>query len=335
MLHFLFLLVVLTYSLTALIRWHALKNNCIDVPNARSSHVIPTARGGGLAFVLGFWVSLCCVSYLVPIDVSVWRALWVISIGIAGVGWLDDHFRVSVLWRLSIQIASVLLACACLNWQTIAWVGVEGGILAGLGVVFVLGLVNVFNFLDGIDGYDVMETMFVAGTLAVMGGIDGFLGVSFLLSCLVAVVFGFGLWNFPHAKIFMGDAGSGFLGGVLGICVLWLGLQQPLYLWIGMILMASFISDASLTLLLRACRGEKIWQAHRQHAYQHVAIRAGSHVVITFGVLMINLIGLLPLAWLTWKGILSPMYSMPMAYVPLLGVAWWCGAGRDALPTDI
>jgi len=151
---------------------------------------------------------------------------------------------------------------------------------------------------------------------------------------LAAAVLGFLLWNFPPARIFMGDAGSGFLGIVLGVLSLQAAWTNPLLLWAWLILLGVFIVDATLTLLRRLLRGEKVYEAHRSHAYQYASRRFGRHLPVTMAVAALNLVWLLPLAMLVAVGWLDGLLGVLVAYAPLVVLAWRFDAGRAEAARD-
>ena len=137
---------------------------------------------------------------------------------------------------------------------------------------------------------------------------------------------GFLIWNFPPARIFMGDAGSGFLGLILGLISLYMTWLEPQLFLAWLILLGVFLVDASITLLRRFMRGEKVYQAHRSHAYQHASRQYGKHLPVTLAVAAINLFWLTPLAvWVALDG--SACLALPLAYVPLVCLALKYRAG--------
>jgi Fuc2NAc and GlcNAc transferase len=142
-------------------------------------------------------------------------------------------------------------------------------------------------------------------------------------------VAGFLVWNWPPARIFMGDAGSGFLGFALGMFMLEAGRVSSDLFWSWTILTAVFLVDATATLLVRVVTGESWWLAHRSHAYQRLALRLGRHLPVTLGVLAINLLWLTPLALLLSGGLLPTGVALLLAFAPLLALAVALGAGRN------
>ena len=177
------------------------------------------------------------------------------------------------------------------------------------GVVAIVWTINLYNFMDGTDGIAGVEAVTVAvasGFLCTMAGLAVPGHVYWLLA---AVVIGFLVWNWPPAKIFMGDAGSGFLGFTFAGLLLWISAGNARLLWPSVILLSVFVGDATTTVLRRMLRGEKWYAAHNSHAYQKLARRNG-HLAIASGVAIINVAVLAPLAWLAW---LHPALGFPLA----------------------
>jgi len=316
---------------TGLIRRYALISNMIDVPNQRSSHTLPTPRGGGMAIVVVFLFSLGALFALGLLTPKQGWALFGAGAWVAVVGFLDDHRHIPAGWRL---LAHFIGAGWGLYWLggfpplplfgqavDLGWIGHI------FGLFYLVWLLNLYNFMDGIDG--------IAGIEAITTCLGGVL--LFLLSgnesiwlepaLLAAAVAGFLLWNFPPAKIFMGDAGSGFLGILLGLISIQAAWLNPNLFWSWLCLLGVFIVDATLTLLQRFRRGEKLHEAHRSHAYQFAARRFGSHRPVTLFVGAVNLFWLLPLAVSIGLGLLNGILGVALAYLPLLLTAIKFNAG--------
>jgi Fuc2NAc and GlcNAc transferase len=204
--------------------------------------------------------------------------------------------------------------------------GLIGLVLAVAGVTWVL---NLFNFMDGIDGIAASEAVFVSTAalpLMALCGVSGEVSAACLM--IAAACLGFLLWNWPPAKIFMGDVGSGYVGYVVAVLALAATRENPEALWVWLILGGVFFVDATVTLVRRAARGERIYDAHRSHGYQRLARRWGSHRRVTVAVMMLNLIWLLPCAFLAT---LQPDHAVAIvvaALVPLVALAIAAGSGR-------
>jgi Fuc2NAc and GlcNAc transferase len=328
---FLIAAIAIAGLLTGLIRRYALISNMIDVPNQRSSHTLPTPRGGGIAivtvFLFSLWV-LMALGILMPaqswalIGAGAWVAL---------IGFMDDRRHIPAGWRLLAHFIGA-------GWG-IYWLGgfpplplfgqvIDlGGLGHMLGLFYLVWLLNLYNFMDGIDGIAGIEAITVC-----LGGVLLFWlsdNQSLLLepAILAAASAGFLLWNFPPAKIFMGDAGSGFLGIILGLISIQAAWLKPNFFWSWLCLMGVFIVDATWTLWQRFRRGERLHEAHRSHAYQFAALRYGSHKTVALFVGAVNLLWLLPLAVLIGLGSLNGVLGVAVAYLPLLLTAIKFNAG--------
>ena len=324
---------VLSLTLTAFMRWYALSRNLLDLPNVRSSHNLPTPRGGGVAIVASFMVVLVTMAWYGSLPAMVvWALLGSGSI-VAVLGFWDDHGHVPARWRL---LGHFIAAAWGIYWTggvpSLALVGVvidEPWILNGLAVFYLVWLLNLYNFMDGIDGIASVEAICVCLGGAVLFVVTAHPNLGFLLLALLAAVAGFLYWNYPPARIFMGDVGSGFLGVILGLLSLYAGRLVPELFWSWLILMGVFIVDASVTLVRRIAAGQKFYEAHRTHAYQKASIRYKDHQVVTLAVAVINLIWLFPVASLVFWGKVGCFAGLAVAYLPLILMALYYKAGSS------
>jgi len=323
---------IVSFVLTWVLRRYALARQLLDIPNARSSHTKATPRGGGVAIVLSYLGIVAILSLADSVIRPVAWALLGAGGGIALLGFLDDHGHIAARWRLLGHFAA---ASWVLVWiggfpslDVLGWTLEPGWLGSVVGVLYLVWLLNLYNFMDGIDGIASIETICVAlgGALLCWLHDAYFLTVvSLALACAVA---GFLCWNFPPARIFMGDAGSGFLGIVLGVLSLQAGWIASHLFWAWVILSGVFITDATITLGHRAFRAEKVYEAHRSHAYQHAARKFG-HMPVVLVVLAINLVWLLPVAISVGLGFLDGMTGMVIAYCPLVIIAFRFNAGKN------
>jgi len=326
------LVLLVSLLMTAGLRHYALKRNVIDVPNARSSHTIPTPRGGGVAIVVSFLLAMTVLMFTGTAHVHTLIGLVGGGALIAAVGFMDDHGHIPARWRL---LGHFLAAGWILAWMgglppvnVLGWVvdlGLAGTLLAAVYLVWML---NLYNFMDGIDGIASIEAITVCLCAAGLYGLTG-LGqhavLPLLLACAVA---GFLYWNYPPAKIFMGDAGSGFLGILLGGLSVQAAWVSPQMFWCWLILLGVFIVDSTYTLVRRLLRGDKVYEAHRSHAYQFAARRYGKHLPVTLGVAVVNICWLLPIAVGVALGALDGLLGVALAYAPLIGLAVRFRAGE-------
>lgn len=322
---------VMSLIATGLLRRWAMSRRLLDVPNARSSHHAPTPRGGGLAIVVSFIGGLLALVALGHVETTIAAALIGGPLAVAIVGFVDDRRHVPARWRLLVHFAGAAWSLAWLGWTpSLALGGAPvdlgwGGHL--LAVITLVWALNLYNFMDGIDGIAGVETCTVCLGAVVLQASAPESGGWIIPGLLAAATLGFLVWNFPPATIFMGDVGSGFLGLVMGVLALLASNRSPTWLWSWTILLAVFVGDATLTVLRRLTRRERVYEAHRSHAYQHAARRLGSHRPVTLAIAGINLVWLLPLAILVGRGALTPIVGLAAAYLPIVALAWWLGAG--------
>jgi Fuc2NAc and GlcNAc transferase len=321
------------YLLTGWVRKLALNRGVLDVPNERSSHVVPTPRGGGVAIVVATTVGLAALAMLGAVSPELTIAMVGGGLAVAIVGYLDDRHQLSARVRLAVQFGAALWALVWLGGLpplrfgeitfTFGW---GGYVLGALGIVWTL---NLFNFMDGIDGIATSEAVFILCAGSILNVVaSGSSDVPAVALALAAACAGFLLWNWPPAKIFMGDAGSGYLGYGVAVLALTAARESTVALLVWLILGGLFFVDATITLARRLARGERAYEAHRSHAYQWLARRWRSHLRVTLLVTAINLLWLFPWAFIAatkpqWAG-----WMVLLALVPIALGTWLAGAGR-------
>jgi len=284
------LAVVASFLLTRWLRHHAVQLGLLDVPNARSSHTIPTPRGGGLAIAVVVLAGLPLLAWATSkIEWKSIPAYIVLGAAIAALGWMDDRRSLSARARLAAQMAVATLTITELGHFTETWFPFVGVLrFSWLGVpltfLWIVGLTNAYNFMDGIDGLAAGQAV-VAGVLWVIVGWDDALSLVSILGLMIAAAaLGFLSQNWPPARIFMGDVASSFLGftfAVLPLLAAQAGLENERYLIGGALFVTVFIFDSGLTFLRRLLRGENILQAHRSHLYQRLVKKGYSHRAVT------------------------------------------------------
>jgi Fuc2NAc and GlcNAc transferase len=325
-------LLLISFGLTGLLRKYAISRSIIDIPNARSSHSIPTPRGGGVAIVIAFVLALVLL--------GVFRLeTWPVLVGylgagtlIAVIGFMDDHGHIAARWRL---LGHFLAAVWALFWlgglAPLAVLGysVDLGWLGAVAAAFYLvWMLNLYNFMDGIDGIASFEAICACLGVCVIYWLTGHNQLVYAPLLLSMAVAGFLIWNFPPAKIFMGDAGSGFLGIILGCLSLqaaWAG-SEFLFAWL--IMLGVFVVDATFTLIRRLVRGDKVYEAHRSHGYQFASRLYGTHRPVTLAVVVINTLWLLPLAIGVGLQYIDGAVGLMLAYIPLIALAVKYKAGQ-------
>jgi len=321
--------------LTYLIMWAGYRQGVLDVPNARSSHTSPVPRGGGLAIIITFYVFLYIASGFsaLPIgDLSLASLMFGGAI-IAAVGASDDLHNMPAQWRFFAHLIAALIALRLLPVFPVIEVFGRSFPLENIGIpVYAICLVwsaNLFNFMDGIDGLAGSEAITVLGCAALILFANGQSDWMLLLGFLSACVAGFLVWNWPPARIFMGDAGSGFLGFAFGILAIESSVSGAITLWTWAILLGVFIVDATTILIVRMTSGAKWYEAHRSHAFQILARRFESHRKVTVAVIVINLVWLFPLGYIASAYPYWGLACCAIAWTPLVVLALKVGAGRS------
>ncbi|MCW8899150.1 MAG: glycosyltransferase family 4 protein [Gammaproteobacteria bacterium] len=323
---FFVIVIFLSFLLTELIRRYSLKMNIIDMPNERSSHLNATPRGGGLSIVIVFLIGVG-VNSILPFNIS----MAIIGAGflVACIGFWDDKNDISAKWRLLTHFIAAI-------W-VVYWLGTtpefhmfgiyiaSDWVMAFIVIFMLVWLLNLFNFMDGIDGIAASETIFVACGGAYFLYEAGLENLSSTLLLLAASTMGFLILNWSPAKIFLGDVGSGFLGLMLGT-IAYTYILEGGSVWVWFILLGVFLVDSSVTLLRRIYNKERWYEAHCSHAYQHIARKWG-HKRTTISVIFINLFWLLPLAIVSQKYPELGFWSMLLALIPIIFVALKFNAG--------
>ncbi len=323
-------LFLLSALITSTVLRLASRASLIAVPVDRSSHIAPTPVGGGLAIVGAYLVGLLYLRWNGFLPTSEFTAL-AVSLAVAIVGLIDDRRHVDFRLRLIVQFAAVFLAMTWIGdipQVVISGLVTESSVLVWtLFAITLLWMTNLYNFMDGIDGFAGIQTCFVGLAAAGLLVYGQDYGLALLCLFLASGAAGFLVWNWPPARIFMGDVGSGFVGFTLGVVAILSIAHESMSLWSWLLLMGCFIVDATLTLLRRLVAGERWYQAHCSHAFQKAARKSGSHQRVTVGLLLINVIWLLPMSVLAT---IHPEYGVYLAVIGLipLGIlALWLGAG--------
>jgi len=282
----LFGLAILSFLGTMVLRKIALKQKMLDIPTERSSHDIPTPRGGGLAIVITWYIGISVLFYLKVINSDLYFAL-LSGILLAIISFIDDFTDIKPIIRIIIQFVTAIIALIMLegiNPLNIHGLKISSNyFLFPLTIVGIVWFINLFNFLDGIDGYASIETLIIALVAFI------FTGNSINL-VLMACVAGFLYWNRPKAKIFMGDVGSTQLGFILVILGIYFHNTGDFSIIHWLMLSSPFWFDATLTLFRRWRNREKLSRAHKKHAYQRIVQAGFSHLQTNLILIMISIL---------------------------------------------
>jgi UDP-N-acetylmuramyl pentapeptide phosphotransferase/UDP-N-acetylglucosamine-1-phosphate transferase len=262
----------------------------LDHPNERSSHEAPTPRGGGIALIAAIvlaWLALIATGAVAPRPLIVVLGASLLAV----ISWIDDLRGLPPFLRLAAQFVAVGLGMIAVMPPGLVFQGwLTPGIDAIAAGLLWLWFVNLFNFMDGIDGLAGSEAAAIALGLVLFAGLetgrDPELGA--LAATAGAAALGFLVWNWAPARIFLGDVGSVPLGYLLGFLLL--GAAARGFWRIALILPLYFLADATLTLARRLGRGERVWKAHRQHFYQRAVQRGLGHAAVVWRVIAADLL---------------------------------------------
>lgn len=316
--------------LTGAIRRLALQRQVLDVPVARSAHSKPTPVGGGLSIVLLFALLSTYFYSQDLINGSLYLGLGG-AIVVAAVGLYDDLYQLHVLWRMPLHFTAAIWSVWWLGdipaIDVAAYLLDQQWLLRLLAVLALVWLLNLYNFMDGIDGIAGTELLFVnLVSLLFLLNTDS-LEIALLSLVLISAAAGFLLWNWPPARIFMGDVGSGFCGFVLGLLAILSMQSGVMTVWTWVILLGVFVTDSTFTLLRRLWRRERWYEGHASHAYQHAARLYKSHAKVTITIVLVNCLWLAPLAWLSVSRPELGFFLSLIALAPLVAAAYRLQAG--------
>jgi len=310
-----FTLGISSFILTYLIIRIAVKRKIVSIPNERSLHSIPTPVGGGVAIVLTWYVGISFLYFLGFLESRLYFAL-LSGIVITIVSLIDDLIDLPVSIRLFFHFVTAIIAFIFLGGlRKLIIPGFEFDYTFLIYPVAIIGMVwfiNLFNFMDGVDGFASLEAIIICLVMFFLSG-------SIVNLLLVACVLGFLYWNWPKAKIFMGDVGSTQLGFILIVLGIYFHntLKFSILNWI--MLSSPFWFDATLTLYRRWRNGENLKQAHKKHAYQRIVQYGFSHLRVNFSLLVINIILILVIAlYREFKILQIPLFTFTLIFYYLI-----------------
>jgi UDP-N-acetylmuramyl pentapeptide phosphotransferase/UDP-N-acetylglucosamine-1-phosphate transferase len=347
-------LAVVAFIVSALLTWAAIRyahrHQLIDLPGQRRSHAVPTPRGGGIGIVASIVVCGFLPAFAASVSSYPLPLWWLLPpvAGVALVGWIDDHGGLPARTRFAMHcfaaawiFGAPLLVLAVMSpylsdaGSMDVWLAV--GVALGVTIAIVWSI-NLHNFMDGINGILALQSIFVFSVLAALMSARESSTAAGVLVVWAAAVAGFLPFNFPRARIFMGDVGSGVLGLLVAIAVLWQITIPSIALTSGIVLCSAFVTDATCTLLSRMLGGRRWYSAHREHLYQWLVRCGYSHARVVAFYMGWNLLIVLPVVcWMnrnpeaagdgasvaqpTGVGTAAAVYSLAV-------VLWWLGKRR-------
>lgn len=271
------ILLLISFLLTYFIKNYMIKKSLVASVNERSSHTVPTPHGGGIAIAITWFIGLFYLYFSAQIETNFFYAL-LFGVLISIVSFFDDIYELSPKVRLIIQAIVAIGGLYFLGgFETLTFgiFDIQNPIFTNIFAFFmIIWFINLYNFLDGINGYAGSEAVFLS-----LAGFILFGGNHFLV--LAVAVLGFLYWNWNKAKIFMGDVGSTLLGYNVAIFTIYYANQEPNNFWIWIILFSVYWFDATLTLIRRKLNKERLSLAHKKHAYQRLTQAGWSHYKVT------------------------------------------------------
>ena len=304
-----FLLGIISFILTFLILRYAVKNKITVIPNERSLHDLPTPKGGGIAIVLTWYIGITILFFCGIIEKNLFFAL-LSGILLAIVSLIDDINGLKPMIRLIIQFLTAILAFFFLG-------GLRPLIMPQIiinydflvypaAIVGIVWFINLFNFMDGVDGFASTEAIIICSVLFMVSG-------NLINLLLISCVLGFLIWNWPKAKIFMGDVGSTQLGFILVILGIYFHNIYKFSILNWIMLSSPFWFDATLTLYRRWRNGEKLSEAHRKHVYQRIVQSGFSHFKVNIWLIIINsFVVLMILIYREFKFLQIPLFFLTL-----------------------
>jgi len=303
------LLGIISFILTYLIMRYAVRNKIIVIPNERSLHDLPTPKGGGIAIVLTWYIGITILFFCGIIERNLFFAL-LSGILLAIVSLIDDINGLKPLIRLIIQFLTAILAFIFLGGLRpliMPQININYDFLVyPAAIVGIVWFINLFNFMDGVDGFASTEAIIICSVLLMVSG-------NLINLLLISCVFGFLIWNWPKAKIFMGDVGSTQLGFILVILGIYFHNIYKFSILNWIMLSSPFWFDATLTLYRRWRNGEKLSEAHRKHVYQRIVQSGFSHLKVNMCLIAINsFVLLMILIYREFKFLQIPLFFLTL-----------------------
>jgi glycosyltransferase WbpL len=320
---FLFIAFISSF-ITDFIRRFSIKNKLFDIPNDRSSHDFPKPKGGGISIVFILLGTIATLSYFKMIDSGISMSMLTGLSIVAVTGLVDDYKNLPISIRVISYVAASVLSLyliggvSYLSFSNTSFNLGHFGFF--LGVLFVVWLTNLYNFMDGADGFAAIQTLCVALFCGSLLYLSDNISFAIILLCLVSSTTGFLYWNWAPAKIFMGDVGSCTIGFLFGLLSIYTEKTGIISISVWLILLAPFIGDATFTLFRRIINKEKWYKAHNSHAYQKLYQLGMTHRELAMGLLAINII-IWPFAYFAYS-YKSLEFAMVILSYSLIAGVW-------------
>ena len=317
--------IIISVITTSFIRDFSIKKNLLDIPNNRSSHTVPKPKGGGIAIIIPFLITILVLFFCEMIDVAITKSLITGLIFVALVGLVDDYKNLSATVRMIVYLISA--------WISLYFIGglksisineysyYLGNIGYYLGILFLVWLINLYNFMDGTDGFAGVQTICVSVFCFFLLYLSNNTSLSIIMLCLASSSIGFLYWNWAPAKIFMGDVGSCTIGFLFGVFSIYTENEGVISIIVWTILLAPFIGDTTLTLIKRISNNEKWYRAHNTHAYQKLHQCGVSHDELALKLFLVNILLIWPLAYFAHTYQNYSLFMLILSYI-LMAAIW-------------
>ncbi len=325
---------VLSVLLTIYYRRLALRFKILDIPNERSSHKQPIPRGAGITFFVSFNLIL---ALLIQQDILTMKYTFPVFLGgpvIMLLGYWDDISSIPATVRLTVHLLVslfifILISSGFSKVVEISFLPAWPWLTTGFCILFIAWFINLYNFMDGCDGLATSVGMVGSGLISLLSYLSGHEDLAIIYLILAYSLAGFLVFNWHPAKVFMGDAGAYFLGYVFGALALVSKMYYDSSLYIHLIVFGLFVVDATWTLARRAWRGERVFSAHRQHAFQKLIKQGWGHARVTSLYVLITVLWLFPMAALCMNYSTLSFLFLVVAYLPIFGFVLYLKAGVE------
>ncbi|MCB9072183.1 MAG: glycosyltransferase family 4 protein [Bdellovibrionaceae bacterium] len=310
----------------------ALRFGIMDIPNERSAHIEPIPRGAGIAFFFAFNVVLGILVFQNALTMKYTYPVFLGGPVVMLLGYWDDVSSLSAWIRLFVHFLVslfilVLISAGFSKGIDVSFLPSIPWLTAAFTVFYIAWFINLYNFMDGCDGLATTVGMVGAGLIAILSFVSGNTDLAIIYVVLAYALAGFLIFNWFPAKVFMGDAGAYYLGYVFGALALVSKLYYDSSLFVHLIIFGTFIVDATWTLIRRFLRGVRVFQAHREHAFQKLMVQGWGASRVTALYVLITVLWLFPMASFAMSNLKYSFWFLVVAYLPLWGFVIWMKAG--------
>tara|TARA_B100001996_G_C18620955_1_gene577697 strand:+ start:267 stop:1292 length:1026 start_codon:yes stop_codon:yes gene_type:complete len=318
--------VITSFIITLLVLKISIKNNLFDIPNSRSSHTIPKPKGGGIGIIIPLATTVLILFSNEMISVEITKSIVIGLIFITTIGLIDDYHNLSASIRIIAYLVGSGFSLHLIGGLEFVSINENtfylGNIGYFFGVIFLVWLTNLYNFMDGTDGFAAIQTICVSLFCFFLFFLSENLPFYIIMLCMASTTIGFLYWNWAPAKIFMGDAGSCTIGFLFGLFCIYTENEEIISITVWAILLAPFIGDATFTLLKRIANSARWYEAHNSHAYQKLYQHGFSHNQLALGLFAANIFLIWPLGYFAYTYEKYELLMLVLTYI-LTVITWF------------